>query len=76
MIGSCSNSKIRQRFNLDYVAPNEFEVQKQKELEIPTKFSLPRPEQGQEKEAKEVIQETKHENLSKSDREFLDKVGN
>lgn len=43
-IVSCTDQRVRNRFNFDYEVPDEFQVQKNKELEIPKKFDLPPPQ--------------------------------
>lgn len=75
LIGSCSDPKVRKRFNLDYVAPDEFMVQKQKDLVIPQKFSMPSPTFGSDIKAKD-LQETNTDNLTETDKEFLKKAKN
>jgi hypothetical protein len=72
-ICSCSNPKIRERFNLEYATPDEFMVQKQKELVIPKKFELTAPinEENNDKTIKKGTS-----NLSLEDQEFLNKIKN
>jgi len=71
LIGSCSDPKVRKRFNLDYVAPDEFMVQKQKKLVIPKNFTLATP---QEEAKKETVESVDYEKLPQSDKDFLNKV--
>jgi hypothetical protein len=67
---SCTDSKLRKRFNLDYVAPDEFMVQKQKDLILPQKFTLPAPlSKTQENESVNERQGA----FSESEKALLDK---
>jgi hypothetical protein len=75
LIGSCSDPKVRKRFNLDYVAPDEFMVQKQKELVIPDKFSLPSPTPSSENN-NESTESVSTDNLTDTDKKFLKKAEN
>ena len=65
---ACSNPKIRERFNLDYAVPNEFEVQKQRELVIPKKLELVKPVDSA------VNTETRNQDISKPDQDFLNEI--
>ena len=75
LIGSCSDPKIRKRFNLDYVAPDEFMVQKQKDLVIPDKFNLPAPSPLSETK-EDGSDEINTDKLTETDKEFLKKAHN
>ena len=71
LVNSCSDPKVRKRFNLDYVAPDEFMVQKQKDLVIPKSFSLAAP---QEETKNKTSESENYEKFPQSDKDFLKKV--